>query len=356
MHAFLESLLNIPSPTYEEGPFTTQLKKWMTAHLPPHTIQEHNNSIICTFKKNKDNPTLALVGHSDVVPAFFTPYTKENRLYGAGASDMKGGLAAFWYLMAQEGLEILKKWNITLICYAREENTPLTENGLYDLIQHYPDILKKIDLAIVGEPTNVTVQLGCVGSIHAKVTVKGQACHSARPWNGENALYKALPLIQFFSQLTPIEREIHGVKFYDVMSITESESEKGRTSIPGLWTANINYRFAPTQSLESAIETLKKTIETLHIPDLTLEIMDSVEAGAVIKTPLSDTIISQLDLPIEAKQAWTDVAQLTAMGIPAFNFGPGQTHQAHKKDEYIELNELNRYYAALKNMILNVKL
>src|SRR5690606_31280680 len=120
----------------------------------------------------------------------------------------------------------------------------------------FPDFFKSIDLAIVGEPTDNTVQLGCVGSLHAKVTVPGLACHSARPWNGENALYKALPFLQRMAALEPVRHEVFGLDFFDVLQITESRSEPGRTSLPGWWQANINYRFAPVRSEAEARDEL----------------------------------------------------------------------------------------------------
>ena len=78
--------------------------------------------------------------------------------------------------MREHGDKILKKYNISLLIYAREEGTPLPDNGLYDLIEFIPEYFDSVDMAIVGEPTDNTIQVGCVGSLHAAVTVKGLAC------------------------------------------------------------------------------------------------------------------------------------------------------------------------------------
>lgn len=344
LHQVLQQMLAIPSPTGQEQAFVEWLDHQVQLFLRDWQIESHYDSLIISAPWQEGKPHLALVGHSDVVPNHFEPRIVDGKLFGSGASDMKGALAAFWLLLREHGAEIAASWNLSLIVYSREEQTPLPENGLYHLLQQYPDYFKGIDLALVGEPTDNTIQLGCVGSLHARVMVKGLACHSARPWNGENALYKALPFIQQMSELEPVKHTVFGLDFFDVLQITESQSEPGRTSLPGWWRANINYRFAPIRSEAEAQQQLRETLIRFGIDPEQIDIFDSVPAGQVLETPLFNQLIQRLDRPLEAKQAWTDVAQLTAQGIPAFNFGPGLTSQAHKADEYIELSYLDAYY------------
>ncbi len=354
LRALLTEMLAIPSPTYSEQAFVAWLRAQAESLLPGWDLTEHSDCLIIsspTLAAERHKPHLALVGHSDVVPAHFEPRIEQapegERLHGSGASDMKGALAAFWLLLTEHGDQLLEHWNLSLIVYSREEQTPLVENGLYDLLGAIPEFFKKIDLAIVGEPTDNTVQLGCVGSIHVKVKVQGLACHSARPWNGENALYKALPFIQAMSALEPVRHEVFGLEFFDVLQITESQSEPGRTSLPGWWQANLNFRFAPVRTEAQAQAELIQKLTSFGLRPEQIDIFDSVPAGDVIETPLFKQLVERLNLPLQAKQAWTDVAQLTAYGIPAFNFGPGLTAQAHKADEYILTSDLEAYYSHL---------
>ena len=343
----LQQLLTIPSPTGSEQAFVAWLREQARVLLPDWAQQEYSDCLMLSSPWLEDRPHLALVGHSDVVPAHFEPRIVDDHCFGAGASDMKGALAAFWTLLTEHDEALRQHWNLSLIVYSREEQTPLIDNGLYHLLGEFPDFFKSLDLAIVGEPTDNTIQLGCVGSIHARVMVKGLACHSARPWNGENALYKALPFLQKMATLEPVKHTVFGLDFFDVLQVTESGSEPGRTSLPGWWKANVNYRFAPIRSEDEAQAELRQTLTDFGIePDL-IEIFDSVPAGQVLETPLFRQVVESLGLKLEAKQAWTDVAQLTAHGIPAFNFGPGLTAQAHKADEYILLSDLETYYGHL---------
>ncbi|RAP31906.1 succinyl-diaminopimelate desuccinylase [Candidatus Marinamargulisbacteria bacterium SCGC AG-414-C22] len=323
MKKLLTEICAIPSQTYDEEACAQFLYEKLTSEAQPTAHYQYGHSHIYEFHYDKTKPVLGLVGHLDVVPKHFEPYEKDMNIHGAGASDMKAGVAAFVHLLTTDKQTLCENMNITLILYVKEEQTPITENGLYELIQEYPDIIKKIDCAIVGEPTDNTIQLGCVGSLHVTVSVKGKAAHSARPWNGENALYKALPLIQAIAEQKPIAQTIAGLEFLDVISITESESEAGRTTIPGTWTCNLNYRFAPNKTEAEALTYVTNLVKKSLNNDVTITVKDSVYAGNIIETPFSKKVIESLSCDIEAKQAWTDVAQLAKCGVPAFNFGPG---------------------------------
>ncbi|NQZ59040.1 MAG: succinyl-diaminopimelate desuccinylase [Lentisphaeraceae bacterium] len=343
----LEQLLTIPSPTFKEQEKVQFIKDWCGVNLQDITFTESFDSIIINFPQTEGLQHISLVGHSDVVPTHFTPYKKDGRLHGSGASDMLGAVACYLYMMKEHGAAVLKRFNISILIYAREEGTPLVDNGLYDLIANFPEYFESVDLAIVGEPTDNTIQVGCVGSLHAKVVIKGLACHSARPWNGTNALYKALPFIQKMSEQENVRHSLFGVDFFDVMQITESHTEPGRTSLPGYWEGNVNFRFAPVYTGDEAEEKLLNLVNGWNIPDLEISIKDTAPAGSVIESHLFSEAVAALEAPIEAKQAWTDVAQLSAHKIAAFNFGPGLTSQAHKEDEFIMIEDVEVYYKKL---------
>ena len=349
MQDILMQLCSIPSPTNSETKKMLYIESFLADYCPAASCNRVGDNLIAKVMINSDYPTIALVGHTDVVPQHFEPYIHDNKLYGPGASDMQAGLAAFLRILKEEQSNL--KTNIVFIAYAREEGTPLKSNGLYECLTKKPDWFKAIDCAIVGEPTDNAIQCGCVGSLHVKVTITGKAAHSARPWHGENALYKAIPLLQIMANQQPNPVTIQGLTFTDVMTITEAEVTQGRTTIPETFTCNINIRFSPDKTSDTVMNNFQHIIDSLDIPDIHVELMDSVPAGKIISTPFVDTLIDQLNIKVEAKQAWTDVAQLTAAGIPAFNFGPGQQTQAHKPNEYVDLTLCEDYYRHLKKCL-----
>ena len=325
----LFQLLAINSPTFKEKEKADFLEQWCTTNLPQFDIRRIGNNCIASTNHNA-NHRIGFIGHIDHVPEFFEPYETNGCIHGAGASDMQAGLACFLTFVANNK-HLLEKYNVTIILYDKEEGTTLHDNGLHECIEHAKALVNDIDLAIVAEPTDNAIQLGCVGSLHANLTVHGKAAHSARPWNGINALYEALPIIQKAANQAPIAHDMFGVTFYDVIQITESESSKGRTTLPDQWVANINYRFSPVHTLNDATQYIKSFVETAGLNDYSLDILNGVEAGNVIDHPLLSQILNQPNCIIEAKQAWTDVSQLTSIGVSAFNFGPGLQEQAHNQ-------------------------
>jgi succinyl-diaminopimelate desuccinylase len=350
---WLSFLLGIPSPTFGEQALNAAVRERLQTAVPELRWREHADSLILSLPWQVGKPHLALVGHSDTVPEWFQPYQQKGRFYGSGASDMKGALAAFFALLERHGSHLGQHFNLSWILYAREEGTALPDNGLYALMDVFPDYFDSLDLALVGEPTDNTLQIGCVGSLHMRLTVRGQACHSARPWNGVNALYRALPLIQKLAALEPVPQRVFGVDFYDVVQITESQSEPGRTSLPGWWRANVNYRFAPVHTPAQAEADLRRLLTEAGADPAELELIDGVPPGRVIESELFQRVVARLNQPVQAKQAWTDVAQFSARGIPAFNYGPGLTAQAHQRHEYLEHSLLETYTASLESLLLN---
>ena len=87
--------------------------------------------------------------------------------------------------------------------------------------------------------------------------------------------------------------------------------------------------------------------------DATVEIVGNSPPGAVVvDAPLVQSLGPPATSPIEPKQAWTNVADFTARGIPAVNFGPGATRYAHARDERVEVASLERAYLALRALAL----
>ena len=350
---FLFDILNIPSPTFQEQAITQFIEDWLDHRIPDLFVRRQGNNRIFSLPLIENLPHIALVGHSDVVPPHFCPYQRSQRLHGAGASDMQGSLAVFAFLMYDFSQITDRQFNFSFILYDAEEGTPIEQNGLHKLIETESDFIRNIDLSIVGEPTNGEAQIGCVGSLHAQVIVQGQACHSARPWDGQNALYNAIPFIKEISKITPVKQVVGGVDFFDVLNITESQSQNGRTTIPGEWTCNINYRYAPGRDMieaESTFDSLFRQAASIVTDSINYKIVDHVPAAQIIENHLFNQVISWSGAKITAKQAWTDVAQLNGIGVPAFNFGPGLTSQAHKPDEYILVEDVLNYYQLLQGL------
>ncbi len=205
--------------------------------------------------------------------------------------------------------------------------------------------------AVVLEPTNGEVQVGCVGSFHLEVTFRGVRAHSARPWQGENAIYQALPLLQHLSGREPEEFLVEGRVFRQVITPTVVSSPTLKNAVPGELYLNLNVRFAPSQDHKALLEEIQA-----HLPESAqTHLADLAPAGDVChQHPLWAEWIVDQGLKITPKQAWTDVAQLTQRGFPAINFGPGDPAQAHQPDEWCEEVQLQNCFEHLSILVQNL--
>jgi succinyl-diaminopimelate desuccinylase len=355
-----EQLCAIESPIGHEQAICDEVERWAARF--PH-VRRVKSSLAVGVDAGADpgavargasaRPLVALCGHLDTVPihpadANRPPRRDGGRLLAPGASDMKSGVAVAMELAARLPAE--DRWcDLLLVLYAREEG-PYDENELGDLLREVP-ALSSVALAVCLEPTDGVLQLGCVGSIHATVTFTGRSAHSARPWQGENAVHKAGAFLAHLAERAPREAVSGGLVYREVASVTRIDGGRARNVVPDRCTLNVNFRFAPDKQLEDAaaelVELVKRFGGTAELTDL------SPAAPSFADHPLVRRLVERTGAAVQPKQAWTDVARLAAHGVPAVNFGPGATGQAHQQGEWVELAEIARCYERLERWLRN---
>lgn len=345
------ALCRIASVTGQEAAIVAEIEARLR-RLPGVTVERIGLSLLA---RRQDNPTpgapwVALLGHTDTVapaPPERQPLCIDEaagRVFGCGASDMKGGLAVMLALLAAP-----QRLNHNLLCvfYDAEEG-PAERSGILPICTS--GALANIALALCLEPTDGELQAGCIGGLQARVTVHGRRAHSARPWQGENAIYAALPLLSRLAGLSRREVQVAGLTFYDVVTATQAQTENSRNVVPDRFVLNINSRFAPNRTSAVARAELLALIESCG--PYQVEILDESPPGTVcLDAPLLRTWLKTEGLRVTAKQAWTDVARLTALGIPAANFGPGDTAQAHQAFESVAIRGLADAYDRLLRLL-----
>jgi succinyl-diaminopimelate desuccinylase len=201
--------------------------------------------------------------------------------------------------------------------------------------------LKRFDLAICLEPSDNRLQLGCMGSLHATVTFEGRTAHSARPWEGENAITKAGAFLSELAARAPSEVTLDGMLFKEVITPTMAKGGRGRNIVPDNFELNVNYRFAPGKTPAQALSEL----EQLVAGRARVEATDLSPAGRPHRGhPLVQKLAASGVRAVERKQAWTDVARFDQVGVPAVNLGPGLNAQAHQPNEYTDLSLMAEGY------------
>lgn len=336
-------LCSVPSPIGEEKALCDAVAERL-ARLPlPSPIRRYGQSIVVPLvrKREAGRPHVVLAGHLDTVRTENGPAKIEaGRCFGAGAADMKAGLSVM--IILAETLGERAACDLTLVFYAREEG-PYADNELGPVLAQDDD-LRTADLAVCLEPSDNRLHLGCCGSIHATVTFEGKTGHSARPWEGENAITKAAGLLDRLAVLAPIEHHIDGLLYRTTTTVTLANGGRGRNVVPDTFTLNLNHRFAPDTSLDQAQADVRALVgegARLDFTDL------SPAALPNASHPLVKKLIAAGVRAIEPKQAWTDVARFSALGIAAVNFGPGENAQAHQKNESTDLALLSQGYRIL---------
>ncbi|HEX2187922.1 MAG TPA: succinyl-diaminopimelate desuccinylase [Longimicrobiaceae bacterium] len=337
-------LCRIPSETGREARIADWVEARCRSRAGPGRTHRVGHSVVCDPLAGAaaGAPTVALVGHLDTVRCADdqTYAVRDGRVYGCGASDMKGGVAVM--------LALLDRWREmggprpVWIFYDAEEG-PFDGNGLEPVLES--GVLPPIDFAFILEPTDRALQLGCMGVLNATLTVRGRRAHSARPWQGQSALYRALPLLERFAALERRPVRFGDLTFYEVMGVTQANTVNSKNVVPDALVLNANVRFAPGRTMEEAEEELRALVGG----DAEVEVRDRAPAGTVhLDHPLLEPWRRAEGLPLQPKQAWTDVARFTTRGIPAVNFGPGETSQAHQADEWCPTDSLGFVYSALR--------
>lgn len=280
---------------------------------------------------------VVLAGHIDTVPVngnlptHPTLVDGAEHLWGRGTVDMKAGVAV-QLLLAVELAE--PAVDVTWLWYDHEE-VGEEHNGLRRLALTHPELMQG-DFAILGEPSNGEIEGGCNGTLRAQVRTRGVRAHSARAWMGHNAIHDAAEVLQVLQSYRPREIEVDGLRYREGLNAVSISGGVAGNVIPDACVVEVNYRFAPSRSVEEATAHVVGLFEGFEV-----QVVDAA-AGARpgLDAPLAQEFIAAVGATPQPKYGWTDVARFSALGIPAVNFGPGDPSKAHADDESVSLAQI----------------
>jgi succinyl-diaminopimelate desuccinylase len=338
-------LVDIPSESRSEEAIRERLLSLVPPSFP--VVFAGDEAFLFARERRPEVPLVVLAGHYDTVPAQsnLPGRIADGAVHGLGASDMKGGVAVALELVRDLAAAV-GPVDAALLLFGREE-LPAEFNPLPALFSGSP-LVHEADLAILLEPTDCRIHAGCLGHMSARLTFHGTSGHSARPWLADNAIERAIAGLAPIAALEPRDAVVSGLTFREVITITRLEAGIADNVVPDRATAHLSFRYAPDQTSAEA----RRRLESLVPVGATLEIVgDSPAAAPVVDAPLVQALRAAGDLAIEPKQAWTNVADFSAHGIPAVNFGPGATRFAHARDERVEITALVRVYETLRRFL-----
>jgi succinyl-diaminopimelate desuccinylase len=231
--------------------------------------------------------------------------------------------------------------DLAFLFFVREE-LPAEESALPRVFAEAPLVLES-DLVVVLEPTDNAIHAGCLGNLNATVVFRGESAHSARPWQGVNAIGLAVQGLSPVVGVAPLEVEVGGLTFVEVLSATRIAGGIADNVVPDRVDVRLNYRYAPNRTREEAEGRLRGLVGG----DV------EVTSNSPPAWPATDSALVQRlrdvgGLAVEPKQAWTPVAEFAAQGLAAVNLGPGATRYAHRADERVAVAEVERTFETLR--------
>ena len=292
-------------------------------------------------------PTVLLHGHLDVVPGRpgqFEPRADGERLFGRGAYDMKGALAAM--LLALHDVRDTTDVRIRLGVVPDEESEEESERGSDQLVSEG----FVGDFVITGEPTDMHIGIQAKGVLAMRLEVSGRAAHGATPWMGENAIQKALEVFREIESL-PFARQ--SSELFDRPSINLGRILGGDAlnKVPDTCVIDVDIRYLPEQDPSAILEEVRElpgaeVISTFSRPPA------SVDEDSVYVRALSDAAAPHLGGQVLSvgRDGASDAVSFLRAGIPAVEFGPaGAGH--HGPEEWVSIPSLARYRRALTAFI-----
>ncbi|NYG06253.1 succinyl-diaminopimelate desuccinylase [Phycicoccus badiiscoriae] len=315
------------------------------AALAPLThleVTRIGNTLVARTDLGRDE-RVVLAGHIDTVPLTQDPANLPTQLHGddlwgRGTVDMKGGVA----VQLKAALVAEPSRDVTFVFYEGEE-IDSEFNGLLHIHQQRPDLIEDAHFAVLLEPTGAIVEGGCKGTLRAEVVTKGIAAHSARPWNGHNAIHDAAEVLTRLATYQPETVVVDGLEYREAMNAVGIAGGIAGNVIPDRCVVTVNYRYAPDKSPQEALAVVHQLFSGYVV-----EVKDNAPgARPGLHLPAATAFVEALGVDVVAKQGWTDVARFSAMGVPAVNFGPGDPNLAHHDEERCPVSQLVSAEAAL---------
>ena len=228
---------------------------YVTAHVPLPLVYDDGESLL--YAKRSGKPLVLLAGHTDTVPAQgnIPGRIEDGAVHGLGSTDMKGGLAVMIEL-ARWAADADLAYDLGLLFFPREEVGP-DDNPLPGLFAATP-VIDEAALVICLEPTDNTLQLGCLGNLNARVVFEGRAAHSARPGSASTPSSSRSKGSRDVLELEPRDVEVQGLVFREVLSVTQIHGGIATNVIPARVDCTLNFRYAPDRTPESAEERVRE--------------------------------------------------------------------------------------------------
>ena len=275
----------------------------------------------------------------------FRAEIKEGRIYGRGAVDAKGQLAAMMAALYRLSRSEPPACDLYFVAAIDEEHN-------FQGVKHLVESGFRADGGVVGEPTGLKVVRACKGCVRWDVHVLGTSAHTSRPHLGRNAIDDAAGLIAHLrEQLTPrYAARSHSLVGPPTLTASIIRGGSGVNIVPNRCVVTFDRRVIPGETPEGALAefaeavreyTLRTGSRVVIEPPFTQDIpMEVAEEAEIVRIARGATLRILGDATVLGAPFSCDATKMTAAGIPTIVFGPGDISRAHSRDEYIEIDQL----------------
>ena len=337
------------------------LQCWLTYDGPGRKA-----NLFCTIPDAREriDGGIVLSGHTDVVPVDgqewdsdpFTPTLRDGRLYGRGSADMKGFIGA---VLAQVP-ELLRRRLAQPVHLALSFDEELGCLGAPLMLRQLKERGVRPAGCIVGEPTNMQLVVAHKGYTAYRCGIKGVAAHSSIPSTGVNAIEYAVQVVDFIRGLSEQLREQGALdSTYDVpysTALTNSISGGGvLNSVPELCELEFTFRYLPGVDAEQLIDQIRQHVDTVLLPQMRRAEGDDavrIDFQRIVHAPdfraeeaaQFTRFMRQLLRDEQTRKVayGTEAGLFQHEGVPTVVCGPGDINQAHRRNEYISLTQIER--------------
>jgi acetylornithine deacetylase/succinyl-diaminopimelate desuccinylase-like protein len=329
------------------------------------------NVIARLLPRNKIRQTILLVPHLDTVGADesqFVPRRKNGRLYGRGACDTKGSVAAMFTALCElaNAKSRPQETEIVFAGLVDEENAQAGSRALVrsSAFRRLGQLtasagrlkaeLQTAVLAIIGEPTRLQVVTAHKGSLWLQLETRGRAAHGATPQLGENAVHEMARIVELLETVyaARLRRRRHPLLGTATVNVGTIHGGEQPNIVPDRCIITIDRRTLPG---ETEFGVRREIAALLRAKRLTAKLSNKKLAPCLpLETSPKLPLVRHLLRSVGQRRPagvdfFCDAAVLAAGGIPSVVFGPGDIAQAHTADEWISLDSLERG----KNLLLN---
>jgi acetylornithine deacetylase len=347
----------VSGPGYLEREMTDYLVRWLGdlgVKVERQLVEPGRENVLARFDAPGATRTILFDAHQDTVPVEgmtiepFTPHVEAGRLYGRGACDIKGGLAAMLWAFARLVRERpAGAASVVMACTVDEEFTHVGSSRLA-----HTDL--NVAVAVVAEPTLLDIVNCHKGAVRWKIRTRGVACHSSTPHLGSNAIYRMAAVVEALAAHAGelARSEPHPVLGAPSLSVGRIEGGQSVNVVPDLCEIEIDRRVIPGERPGECISRVEAALKErlgdlggieflppwVQMPPLAPDSERDVGLVEAVATAVARVTGKRPGLT--GVPYGTDAGPLSETGLPCLVFGPGDIAQAHTKDEWVELDQV----------------